>query len=111
MAGRSDWRRRGLLILVVVAVAATLTACDINDVTVNAAADITATTAVLNSYVDVGAQAKFYYQYGLTAKYGQTTPTGILPAGFKNEVRAVVTGLTPQTTYHNRLCLVPPKGT
>jgi acetyl esterase/lipase len=99
----------GLVVVVLVAAgAAALSGCDVNAVKVNSVADVTATTAVLNAYLDVGAPVAYHFQYGLTASYGRVTPTATLPAGFKNEVRAVVTGLTSHTTYHDRLCVTPP---
>lgn len=67
-----------------------------------AASDITATAANLNGTLHVGQEpVDYYFQYGSTTAYGATTPADT--ASSDSTVTAVVTGLTPGTTYHYRL--------
>jgi Divergent InlB B-repeat domain len=67
-----------------------------------AASSVTTTSAQLNSTVNAnGASTTFYYQWGTTTSYGNTTPTGSTSGSLT--VNYSLTGLTPNTTYHYRI--------
>jgi phosphodiesterase/alkaline phosphatase D-like protein len=50
------------------------------------------------------ARSRYYFEYGMTKRYGRRTPRGHAAAGGKTiSVRARVRGLRSNTTYHYRL--------
>jgi hypothetical protein len=71
-------------------------------VTTLAASSVTATSAQLNGTVNPnGASSTVYFEYGTNTTYGNiTTQTGVNSAESFN---AVLSGLSPSTTYHYRL--------
>jgi hypothetical protein len=79
----------------------------------NPASSITSTSAVLNGTVNPnGSSTTYYFEYGLTATYGSTTPTG--DAGSDNTnvpVNAQVTISDPIAIYHYRLVATNSFGT
>jgi hypothetical protein len=74
-------------------------------VATGAASAVTAGSATLNSTVNPnGADSVAYFQWGLTAGYGNTTPP--LDAGAAASaapVESTLTGLSPNTTYYYQL--------
>src|SRR5829696_4658119 len=72
----------------------------------DSATSVTETGATLNGRVHPrGGPTEWWFEYGRTTSYGSTTPR--TDAGTANEPQPVswrVTGLTPGTTYHFRLC-------
>ncbi|MDA8242415.1 MAG: hypothetical protein M0Z67_18850 [Nitrospiraceae bacterium] len=70
-------------------------------------------SATLNATVNPnGLETSAYFEWGLTASYGNTTPTQTLPAGIDNvSVSANITGLSINTTYHYRIVAVNVDGT
>ncbi|MCX6854042.1 MAG: choice-of-anchor D domain-containing protein [Verrucomicrobia bacterium] len=79
-----------------------------------AATLIQSTSAVLNGSVsDNGANTTISFDYGLTTTYGSTvaaTPA-TLNGGATSAVSAIISGLTPSTTYHFRVRAVNSEGT
>lgn len=68
------------------------------------ASDVTSASASLNGVINPQSQATSYqFQWGTTTAYGQTTPAGSLSGADPQPVSAVLTGLSPATTYHYRL--------
>src|SRR5918993_5599641 len=63
------------------------------------------TTATLTGTITPdGAEAPWVFEYGTTREYGLTTAQQTVPAGTEPAaVEAVLTGLSPETTYHYRL--------
>lgn len=63
--------------------------------------------ATLNGAVNAeGLESEYYFEYGLTTKYGATapaTPSAIPAAATYRTVTTTVTGLEPNQTYHVRL--------
>jgi hypothetical protein len=53
----------------------------------------------------VGSKTSYYFQYGTSAEYGETTAIGHIEAGAEEpvEVSAHLEGLDPETTYHFRV--------
>ena len=81
-----------------------------------AVTDITVTSATLNGHVDPkGANstypASYKFEYGLTAAYGNVTPTQTLTGSVNTAVSAGITGLVGSTTYHWRLVAFNADGT
>ncbi|MCU1489775.1 MAG: hypothetical protein JWM85_1180 [Acidimicrobiaceae bacterium] len=70
-----------------------------------AATGISDSVATLNGTVNPQALATtYYFQYGTSTSYGSKTPAKTVPASANPvAVNAVVTGLSPKTTYHFRL--------
>ncbi len=70
-----------------------------------AASGVTATNAMLNGTVNPnGAATTVYFQYGLTASYGGYSTTNSLAAtNVALSVSNLISGLTPNTTWHFRL--------
>jgi len=61
------------------------------------------TEAELFAEVDPGGlETTYYFEYGTTSSYGQSTDPKALSAG-STEAKAIVAGLSPETTYHYRL--------
>ncbi len=71
----------------------------------NPATGIRQAEATLNGTVNPrGYDAKYYYQYGITASYGSVTPEGDAGEGVGAVSQpAAITGLQPGTIYHDRL--------
>lgn len=67
----------------------------------------TPTETILEADIDPeGNDVKYHFEYGLTTSYGANAPTpeGDTGAGFvPAEVSVKITGLTPRTTYHERI--------
>ena len=83
-------------------------------VAVTGAADsLTETTANLNGSVDPnGSSTTYYFQYGTSAAYGLLTPDTDAGSGTDPvAVKAPITGLTRNTTYHYRLVATHGAGT
>ena len=66
---------------------------------------ITGTGAYLSGAVNPGGgSTTWYFEYGRTSSYGQTTPASTLTAGNEDEVVGTrIEGLEPGVTYHFRL--------
>ncbi len=61
-------------------------------------------TATLFGYVNAeGNQARYFYQYGTTDRYGSQTPNHYVDNDAFHFVSAGLSGLNPATTYHFRL--------
>jgi hypothetical protein len=77
------------------------------------ATDVTRTTATLQGTVDPQGEATTYsFEYGTSEAYGLQTPATAAGDGTEPvPVRAAVTGLTPNTTYHYRLVATNASGT
>jgi glucose/arabinose dehydrogenase len=93
---------RPTAVLAAVLVAAGLAGCSVTE----RATSVTETGATLNGYVHPrGGPGTWWFEYGETTAYGnQTTHED---AGTEQQLKPVstrVTGLTPDTTYHFRLC-------
>jgi hypothetical protein len=59
---------------------------------------------LLGSIIPSGAATEYHFEWGTTSAYGNSTPTGNLPAGEQAlAVFAELSGLAPGTTYHFRL--------
>lgn len=69
------------------------------------ATGVNSTSATLNGTVDPnGSATTVFFQWGTSTAYGNTTPAVTLPAGdITLGVDAVLSGLTPNTTYHFRV--------
>jgi hypothetical protein len=80
--------------------------------TTGAADSITQTTANLNGTVDPnGSTTTYHFEYGTSAGYGLTTPEDTVPEGTDPvAVKAALSGLTKDTTYHYRLVATNPAG-
>lgn len=83
---------------------------DTPEVNTAAATSITSSTASLNGTVNAnGTNTTYYFEYGQTAAYGDTT--GSYSTSANSSVAITVTGLTPATTYHFRLVANNSNGT
>jgi len=78
-----------------------------------APANVTSTSATLIGAVNPnGVKASAYFEYGLTAAYGQATPFQNVPAGFATiGLQAANLSLIPGATYHYRLVASNAAGT
>ena len=78
--------------------------------TTGAAESITQTEATLTGTVDRnGGATTYHFEYGTSTAYGLTTPETPVPEGTDPvTVKAPVTGLTRDTTYHYRLVATNP---
>src|SRR5690348_4807731 len=88
----------GLATLAFAAPAQALTA------TTKSAADVTDTSVSLRGQLDPGLLSvtpTYYFEYGLTAAYGSTTPVAPFASPTTGKVKLV--GLAPSTTYHYRV--------
>jgi len=74
-------------------------------VTTGDATSVGQTTATLTGTITPdGTEAPWVFEYGTTTEYGLTTAQQTVPAGTDPAtVEAVLTGLSPETTYHYRL--------
>jgi hypothetical protein len=91
---------------------ATAAAAEKPVVTTGAAANIQPTSVVLNGSVNPkGAETTYFFQYGTTRLFGQTTPPTSAGAGnARVRIAVPVSGLAPFTTYHYRLVAQNAKG-
>jgi hypothetical protein len=67
---------------------------------------ISSTNATLNGTVNAGdANASYYFEWGLTTNYGNSTPTNLLTTNLTTAqpVSATIDALSPGTTYHFQL--------
>jgi glucose/arabinose dehydrogenase len=73
---------------------------------------VTETGATLNGHVNpFGKPTAWWFEYGKTKAYGSSTPRGDAGSGDVDvPVSARVTGLTPATVYHFRVCNQPQGG-
>lgn len=80
--------------------------------TTGAADSITETSAQLNGTVDThGTTTTYHFEYGTSNAYGLKTPENTVPEGTDPvAVKAAVSGLTKDTTYHYRLVATNPAG-
>ena len=67
--------------------------------------EVSATSAVLGGEVfPQGDNADYWFEWGETGEYGNSTPVGILEKGYGSfPVEAALENLKPETTYHFRL--------
>src|SRR5205807_135379 len=76
---------------------------------------VTATSATLTGTVNPDGEATtYYFQYGTSTAYGNTTPSPAASAGSGTtnvNASAAVVSLTPNTTYHYRLVATNASGT
>lgn len=84
-----------------------------NQVATLPATQVSTTSANFYGYIDPGGQATMWqFQYGTSARYGQTTPAQVIEAGQLPQYVAVYqTKLGPNTTYHFRLAAYSGIGT
>lgn len=78
-----------------------------------AASDLSPEGATLNATVDPnGSETAYRFEYGTDTTYGQSTPEQPAGAGMDGGlVRADVSGLQPDTTYHYRVVATNAQGT
>jgi phosphodiesterase/alkaline phosphatase D-like protein len=78
-----------------------------------AASQLTSTSATLNAAVDAdGLTTSWYFEYGRTVSYGSKSPATNMAAGPNStKVAVVISGLTPETTYHFRIVATSSAGT
>jgi hypothetical protein len=70
---------------------------------------VTDTAATLQGGVyPNGRNTTYFWQYGATTSYGQTTPSGVASGTAPVAVTNTITGLSPGTTYHYRLVAMSP---
>ena len=75
------------------------------------ASGVAATSASLGGTLDPrGLRTRWYFEYGTTPSYGAVTADQFASGGAAS-VTATLTGLSPETTYHDRLVGVNPDGT
>jgi hypothetical protein len=83
--------------------------------TTEAAGGVKATQATLNGTVNPeGTGASYYFEYGTSSSYGSKAPLTAEEAGWGSSdvaVGRVVTGLSPDTTYHFRVVAETAAGT
>jgi hypothetical protein len=93
----------------------TTSACPVTPpaVATGSATVITATGATLNGTVNPhGATTTAYFQWGTTASYGSSTaPQNVGSGTSASGVSAILTGLSPITTYHYRIVATNSAGT
>ena len=79
----------------------------------SAANSITENTATLKGTVNPnGLSTHYYFEYGTTSSYGNTTSSSSLSASYSlSTVTKSISGLTPGTTYHYRLVAYNSDGT
>ncbi len=78
------------------------------------ASDVTSSSAILNGTISTSGlinTATYYFDYGISTRYGSTTDTGIVGSGLLIPVSKPATGLLPGTTYHFRLVATDSTGT
>ena len=82
-------------------------------VTTGKATNVAMGSATLNGTVNPnGASTTYYFEWGLTSSYGNTTSAQSAGSGTSNvAVSADLTGLTPETAYHYRLVATNSVGT
>lgn len=93
-------------------------ACDIGafelagpDVTTSAATSITSAGATLNGSVNANqSSASVHFEFGTTSSYDATTGSQQVGGVGTTAVRAQLTSLSPNTTYHYRLLATSPDG-
>jgi hypothetical protein len=75
--------------------------------------ELTTSSATLKGAIfPANQQTSYYFQYGLTSAYGSQTPTTLAGAGTQTiHVTAPISGLSIDTTYHDRLVAVNAMGT
>jgi hypothetical protein len=73
------------------------------DLTTKTAVDVTATKATLRATIDTeGYETKYRFRYGTTTAYGSFTTLKTIEAGAEEpvDVKTMIEGLDPETTYH-----------
>ena len=82
-------------------------------VTIGAPSQVTEVSATANGQVNPnGLATSYHFEYGKTTAYGSSTTTASTGAGTSYmAVAAVLTGLSPNTTYHYRLVATNADGT
>jgi hypothetical protein len=80
--------------------------------TTNAATNVSGSTALLNGQIDTAGQpVQWEFAYGTTTAYANHTALKMLPGSSgPQSVSAVITGLSPGTTYHFQLLVAPAAG-
>lgn len=74
------------------------------------ASAVTTAAANLNGTINTNGQiTNYYFQYGMTTQYGTETTTETVSSD--SEVSVVISGLTPNVTYHYRLVATNREGT
>jgi hypothetical protein len=88
----------------------TITPHNVKALTTEAASEVTRTTAQLNAtFEGNGEETTYFFEYGTTTGYGSRMPaepteaSAGSPASGINPMSVMVTGLTPETTYHFRV--------
>jgi hypothetical protein len=77
-----------------------------------AASAITSSSATFNATVDPnGVDTQFYFQYGTTTAYGNTTTTIDIGSGASAESVSFAASLSPNTTWHYRIVAYNSGGT
>lgn len=88
-------------------------AAELPTITAAPASSVEQTTAQLNGELNPnGSPTTYYFQWGTSTAYGDTSRTGSTNSGRTLlPVSVVVTGLTPGTTYHYRVVATNANGT
>lgn len=102
-------RRASLSFALVAATALMLAPAALADTAITGrATGVSVKSAVLHGVInDAGRAGVWSFEYGLTTRYGRSTPLRTVPASGRNiDVSAVIDHLQPNTLYHYRLVLV-----
>ena len=99
-------------LVAVLALAMPATALAAPSATTGPATDITSTGATVTGSVSPGGDpTTYFFQYGTTTAYGSQTPNDTANGNATKSVKADLTGLAPNTTYHYRLVATNATGT
>jgi hypothetical protein len=72
----------------------------------DAATDVLRRSVTLNGTINSGGYpCTYWFEWGLTTSYGNTTSVSSQPGGFNSTAAQGLSGLTPNTTYHYRAAL------
>jgi hypothetical protein len=81
-------------------------------VTTSAATNVTASSATLNGSLDPhGLMTTVQFQWGMTTGYGSTTLMQTQTGNTYRNIAAIISGLSPHTTYHFRIVATNSAGT
>ncbi|MEP4079813.1 cadherin-like beta sandwich domain-containing protein [Haloferula sp.] len=73
-------------------------------------ADVTFAAATLNGSVNPNGSASYYFEYGLTPSFGESTPDQAISGQTLVAVNQAISGLSGSTVYYYRIALVTPGG-